>query len=320
MRITDIQPGERLDRFLTSHLRSYARNQIQKIIKADAVAVNGRVRTKHYELQSGDVVEINDDILSTVLTNAEPVIQMIAAQFKMQANPAVPIEVVKETADYCIVNKPAGIVMHPGTTYQRDDTLAHGLLARYPELHDVGENALRPGIMHRLDKDVSGVIVVARTPEMYQHLKEQFQTRTVQKEYMALLHGVLSQTHGVIDFDIVRSKRNRTKMAAVPTGGGKPARTAYECVQQFQHYAYVRLHPETGRTHQIRVHCNAIGHPIVGDPVYHPKLFHARLQPGRLFLHAHSLKFHDLAGQPVAYTAPLPPDLQAILDDLYQTV
>lgn len=325
MRISDVQAGERLDRFLTSYLKEYSRSQIQKLIQADVVCVNDRPRNKHYELQAGDVIDIQDFAATSSTPAVLPMVktrkqQIADADFDMRANKNVPIEVIAETKEYVVIEKSAGVVVHPANAHPQNDTLVHGLLALYPELAGIGENKYRPGIVHRIDKDVSGVMVVARTAEMYAHLKQQFQNRTVYKEYLALVHGVLSEPHGVIDFDIVRSKRDRTKMAAVPRGGGKPARTDYNCVQQFQHYAYMSLHPETGRTHQIRVHCNAIGHPIVGDPIYHPKVFHARLQPGRLFLHAHQLKFMDVQGNVVEYMSPLPLHLQAILDDLYQTV
>ena len=307
MRISKFPVGERLDKFITQKLPDRSRSQIQKIIERGGVLVNDRVVAKHYFLREGDVITI--DVAKSSKEKA----------FKLKKNRKIPVEIIYECDSYAVENKPAGLIIHPGDTHMENDTLVNGLLVEYPEIRKVGDNPMRPGIVHRLDKVVSGVMVVARTQEMYEHLKKQFQARTVFKHYTALVHGVLTQDHGSITFDIMRSQRQRTKMAAVPPGQGKPARTDYDLVQQFQQYALVDAYLHTGRTHQIRVHMNAIGHPIVGDNVYVPKQFHSRLQPGRIFLHSTELKFNDIDGKQVEYISSLSSDLQAILDDLYGT-
>lgn len=308
MRISEPVAGERIDRFLAGYLPHYSRSTIQKCIIQGGVLVNGAVVSKHYVLQTTDVIECDEDLLQ----QRKPL--------TLQANSQIEFEELAVTQDYIVISKPAGLVVHPGGGHNENDTLASGLLARYPELAQVGEDPLRPGIVHRLDKDVSGVMVVARTQEAFEGLKRQFMERLIYKRYFALAHGVFVDQVGTINFDIVRSTRERTKMAAVPPGQGKTALTEYEVVQQFQHYAYLSVRIHTGRTHQIRAHLNAIGHPVVGDQIYKPKNMVSRLQPGRLFLHATELQFHDAAGQLQHYTCALPTDLQAILDHLYSTI
>ncbi|MBI4407766.1 MAG: RluA family pseudouridine synthase [Candidatus Kerfeldbacteria bacterium] len=233
------------------------------------------------------------------------------------ANSAIPLSVIAETPDYIVLNKAAGIVVHQAEQHLEPDTIANGLLARYPELADVGEDPLRPGIIHRLDQHVSGVLLVARTQAMFLHLKEQWQQHLVRKQYIALVHGKMSRTDGEINFSIARSSQQFTKMAARPDASGKAAVTRYNVLKQYQRYALLDVEILTGRTHQIRVHMSAIDHPIVGEQVYLPKNFKSRLQPGRLFLHAASLSFGLPDGTIVGYSAPLPDDLQAILDGLH---
>lgn len=227
------------------------------------------------------------------------------------------VTILAETPDYIIVNKPAGIIVHQGQQHLNPDTLVNGLLLRYPELVGIGDDPLRPGIVHRLDQDVSGVLVVARTQMMFQHLKSQWQQHLVRKHYLALVHGRLTQPDGEIRFSIARSSQQFTKMAARPDASGKAAVTRYTVLKQFQRYALLDVEILTGRHHQIRVHLNAIGHPIVGEQVYKPKKFTSRLQPGRPFLHSAYLSFILPNGVMVGYSAPLPDTLQAILDGLH---
>jgi len=229
-------------------------------------------------------------------------------------NAAVPFLTVAETPEYIVINKPAGVIVHQSDNHPTPDTLANGLIARYPELVGIGEDALRPGMMHRLDQGASGIMVIARTQAMYEHLKRQFQEHTMQKQYAVLVHGKFSQPTGEVRLNIARSAKDYTKMAARPNGTGKPAVTKYEVITQYQRYTLLSVDIETGRTHQIRVHMSAIDHPVVGEQVYLPRHFKSRLQPGRLFLHAKKLTFTDQNGETVSYTAPLPPELQSILD------
>lgn len=232
-------------------------------------------------------------------------------------NSAITIPVLAATADYIVINKPAGVVAHQSEIHSAPDTVVNGLLAMYPDLADVGDDPLRPGLVQRLDQDVSGVMVVARTAVMFEHLKQQFKQHRPEKQYTALVHGRFAQLDGDIRFPIARSARHYTKMAARPDATGKPAITKYTVLKQYPHYALLEVTIVTGRMHQIRVHLNAIGHPVVGETVYVPKRFHSRLQPGRLFLHAEKLRFALPNGEYVQYQAPLPPELQAILDGFH---
>lgn len=229
-------------------------------------------------------------------------------------NSKIVLPIIADATDYVVVNKPTGLVVHQSEIHPEPDTLVNGLLALYPDLAAVGDDPLRPGIVQRLDQTVSGVMVVAKTTTMFEHLKQQFQNHTIEKHYIALAHGQFTQLAGEINFNISRSSRNYTKMAARPNDTGKAAVTRYEVRQQFQQYTLLDIQILTGRTHQIRVHLNAIGHPLVGETVYVPKHFRSRLQPGRLFLHAALLRLILPSGETVAYEAPLPAELQAILD------
>lgn len=229
-------------------------------------------------------------------------------------NSAVKFSIVTDTNDYVVIDKPAGIVVHQTQVHPEPDTVVNGLLALYPQLADVGDDSWRPGIVQRLDQFVSGVMVIAKTQSMFEYLKKQFQHHQVLKRYLALAHGKFSQPGGEITFSIARSERNFTKMAARPDASGKTAHTKYTVIKQYQHYAFLELEISTGRTHQIRVHLNALGHPLVGETTYLPKNFRSRLQPGRLFLHAADLRFTLPNGSEVHYSSPLPQPLQAILD------
>lgn len=302
--ITQEEAGERLDKWLVGRFSDRSRSALQKSILAGQVLLNGKKVSTHIALKAGDSVEVDLGEAPSKKTLISP-------------NPQVPFEVLAETPDYVVINKPTGVVMHQSDNHRASDTLANGLLARYPELSGVGEEQIRPGIVHRLDQDVSGVVIVARTQAMYDHLKEQFQSRSMVKEYVALVHGTMSQPGGTIDFPIARSVTQPTKMAAKPKGetfGTREALTEYTVEQQFQPVALLRVRIHTGRTHQIRVHLNAIGHPIVGDEVYKPSDFKSSLQPGRVMLHAQRLTFTDLSGAPQTVEAPIPAQFQAFIE------
>lgn len=245
---------------------------------------------------------------------------MIISSFVATPNPAITFPIIADTAEYVIINKPAGVVVHQSEHHPVADTVVNSLLARYPALVNVGDDLLRPGIVQRLDQAVSGVMVVAKTQAMFVYLKQQFQLHTVTKHYQALVHGRFSRPAGEIHFSLARSKQKYTKMAARPDTSGKPALTSYTVLKQYQHYTLLDVEIVTGRTHQIRVHLNAIGHPLIGEMVYLPKHFKSRLQPGRIFLHASQLAFTTLTGELVSFTTPLPSELQRILDQLAPAV
>jgi 23S rRNA pseudouridine1911/1915/1917 synthase len=223
----------------------------------------------------------------------------------------MPLEVVFEDDDLLVINKPAGMVVHPAQGHDHG-TLVNALLARYPDLAAL-TLADRPGIVHRLDRDTSGLIIVARNPLALRRLQQQFKARTVEKIYLALVFGRPEAAEGIIDMPLGRDPRFRQKMA--PRADGKPARTHYRVIEDFGQYSLLEVGLETGRTHQIRVHLAWLKCPVVGDTVYGRKKNALGLK--RQFLHAWRLRFeHPRTGDLLQLTAPLAPDLQAVLEQL----
>jgi 23S rRNA pseudouridine1911/1915/1917 synthase len=221
----------------------------------------------------------------------------------------IALDVIHEDRDILVVNKPAAMTVHPAPGH-RASTLVNAVLAHCGDLSGIG-GVLRPGIVHRLDRDTSGVIVVAKHDAAHNALAKQLKAREVDKVYVALVEGTPKPADGVIDAPIARDPRRRQRMAVVE--GGREAATAYRVLERFEGVSLVEARPRTGRTHQIRVHLAAIGHPIVGDPVYGRR---SPLVP-RQFLHAARIEFaHPATGERVAYDAPLPPDLEQALRKL----
>ncbi len=292
--------GWRLDRYLASVLSDISRTTAQQLIADGAVLVNGRPSKAGYTLRSGDEVQV----FSLKLKNQ-------AGKVKPQK---LPLDVVYEDKDLLIVNKAAGMVVHPAPGHH-DDTLVNALLARYPDLQKDGTDQ-RPGIVHRLDKDTSGLIIVARNASTQAALVEQMRQHKIIKRYLALVEGVVALDQGSIDAPIGRNPRHRQQMAITATGG-RAARTRFRVLERFARHTLLLLELETGRTHQIRVHLMAIGHPIVGDPVYGSGTSTVRgTTLKRQFLHAYQLKFpHPATREIIEVEAPLPADLQAVLNE-----
>lgn len=295
--VPDALVGERLDRAVAL-LTGWTRREVQDLVEAGAVLVDGARVPKSRKLEAGSVVELL----------AEPEV----------AGPPAPdaaVEVVTryEDDDVVVVAKPAGLVVHPGAGHP-DGTLVNGLLARYPEIADVGDPA-RPGIVHRLDRDTSGLLVVARSQAAYAGLVEMLAGHDVERRYDALVWGVPASPRGVIDAPIGRSVRRPTRMAV--REGGRGARTAYEVVDTYREPELARLvcRLETGRTHQIRVHLQAIGHPVVGDAAYGGH--RSAIDLDRPFLHAGGLAFaHPVTGDRIAVDEPIALELLSLLEAL----
>lgn len=245
----------------------------------------------------------------------------------------IKIEIIAETKDYLVINKPAGLAVHGGGNLQ-GPTLADWLIKNYPKIEKVGDDPIRPGLVHRLDKEVSGLMVIAKTNKSFASLKDQFKNREIVKEYLALVYGRPSNDEGVIDFPITRSSEGY-KMAALPNNASellnrrrpkdrdqgnieswlksRAALTEFETIQKFINYTLLRVKIKTGRTHQIRVHFFAYGHPLVGDELYCTKKTrekNKKLQLNRVFLVACHLKFQDLNGQTQEFKLDLPPELE----------
>jgi 23S rRNA pseudouridine1911/1915/1917 synthase len=298
--VPDALAGERLDRAVAL-LTGWTRREVQDLVQAGSVLVDGERVPKSRKLEAGSVVEVL----------AEPEVAG-----RPEADPSIDVVVRYEDDDLLVVAKPAGLVVHPGAGHA-DGTLVNGLLARYPEIADVGDPA-RPGIVHRLDRDTSGLLVVARSAAAFDGLVEMLAAHDVERRYDALVWGVPDSPRGVIDAPIGRSVRRPTRMSV--REGGREARTAYEVVATYREPDVARLvcRLETGRTHQIRVHLLAIAHPVVGDAAYGGK------RPGltldRPFLHAGGLAFaHPVTGERVAVEEPLAPELAALLETLSST-
>jgi 23S rRNA pseudouridine1911/1915/1917 synthase len=289
--------GERLDRAVAL-LTGWTRREVQGLVEAGAVLVDGERVPKSRKLDVGSIIELLDEPAVAVLPRPDPTIA---------------VEVRHEDADVLVVAKPAGLVVHPGAGHPAG-TLVNALLARYPEIAGVGDPT-RPGIVHRLDRDTSGLLAVARTPAAYEGLVAMLAAHDVERRYTALVWGIPEATRGVIDAPIGRSVRRPTRMAV--REGGREARTSYEVVATYREPDVARLacRLETGRTHQIRVHLQAIGHPVVGDPVYGGR--RPTLPLDRPFLHAGGLAFaHPVTGVAVEVEEPLPSELATLLDGL----
>ncbi|MCS7079273.1 MAG: RluA family pseudouridine synthase [Chloracidobacterium sp.] len=293
--------GLRLDVFLAERL-NVSRSRIQRAIADGEVRVNGRLARASYRVVAGD--DIDADIPAPVTTDLQP--------------EDLPLTILFEDEAVIVIDKPAGQVVHPAAGVG-GGTLANALAfhfgGRLP-----GGVAFRPGIVHRLDRDTSGVIVVAKTDAALEHLAGQFRARTVEKRYVALVHGDVVGA-GVIDAPIARDRNNRLKMTVDPAG--RPARSRYTVLRRLGVVTLLDVQIETGRTHQIRVHCAHIRHPVIGDPLYgqgrdqqlrDAAQRRAVMGLGRQFLHAAQLAFvHPVSGRPMRFTSPLPSDLQACL-------
>jgi 23S rRNA pseudouridine1911/1915/1917 synthase len=286
--------GERLDVYLASELPEFSRNFVQQLIAGGHALVDGVERKRTFKVTVGQTID---------LSIPEPQPHDIAPQ-------ALPLDIVYEDADIAIIDKPAGMVVHPAAGHA-DGTLVNGLLARYPEIALNGTN--RPGIVHRLDKDTSGLIVVARTPLGQRLLLEQWADGSVQKGYKALVHGIVEPNEATIDAPIGRDPVDRQRMAVVASG--KPAITHFTVEERFDSATYLDLEIETGRTHQIRVHLAFIGHPVVADRLYARGGF-PTLGLSRQFLHAWRLGLRLEDGRRETFESPLPAELQQTLSEL----
>ena len=293
------QDKQRLDKYLTEELNDFSRSKIQKLIKDGLILVNQEVVTPHYFLKTDDKISI--EIVTPV--NVQPI--------KQSVSPVI----IKQTEDYLIINKPAGLIIHPAESVT-EETLVDWLIKKFPQIKSIGENSIRPGIVHRLDKEVSGVMVIALSQKMFDHLKNQFQNHQVKKEYLCLTHGLVEADEGKINFPMERSRLSG-KMVSRPKGEeGKESITEFIVLKRFSRYTYLKVNILTGRTHQIRSHLQAYGYPIVGDPLYKNKKILENLELNRLFLHAHLLRFLDLNNEFQEFEAKLPDELNNILEKL----
>jgi 23S rRNA pseudouridine1911/1915/1917 synthase len=288
--------GARLDRWLSERLTDLSRARLQALIRGGLVRVDGAVLKAAHRLRGGERVEI----------------EVPPAAVETLAPEAVPLSVVYEDDHVLVVDKPAGMVVHPGAG-RSGGTLAAAILAHAPATAGVG-GPRRPGIVHRLDKDTSGLLVVAKTAQAYDDLVEQLSARTVTRRYLAVVHGRVRASESVVDAPIGRHPSNRVKMAIRPVGRGKRAITRYRVLERFAHFTVLEVRLETGRTHQIRVHLASLGHPVVGDEVYGKPRSRAPVELDGYALHATALAFvHPVFRKVIECTAPIPERMERLL-------
>ncbi|OGY72715.1 MAG: hypothetical protein A3H59_03810 [Candidatus Jacksonbacteria bacterium RIFCSPLOWO2_02_FULL_43_9] len=290
----------RIDTALATLDPSRTRSVWQKEINAGRVMVDDKLAKKNHRVFEHDCIRIM------------PQPQPIPA-------PAPPdVNTIFVCDDYIIIDKPSGTVVHPDSIHPQGTTLIDSVIKTFPDIQTIDPQSNRPGIVHRLDRDVSGVMVIARTRTMFDSLKQQFQYHSIKKEYLALAYGILSQPEGEITFSIARSKTTG-KMSARPQGDphARIAKTHYSVIQQFPpKYSLLAIHILTGRTHQIRIHLHALGHSIVGDTLYRQKKFTPPANLNRIFLHSHVLGFNDSKNTYQEYNSPPPPHLEQFLNTL----
>lgn len=290
--VDDSAIGQRLDRFVTEAVADLTRSTVQRLIEQGHITRNDKPTRAAEPLKRGDTISVQlPEPVDTTLVPEE-----------------IPLNVVYVDDDIIVVDKPAGMVVHPAPGHPRG-TLVNALLWHYPGMNIGG--GIRPGIVHRIDRDTSGLLVVARNDFALQQLQQQQLAHTMHKEYIALVEGGFKTDSGTVDAAIARHPRDRLRMAIMDDG--RAARTHWRVIERFQQQTVLALTLETGRTHQIRVHCQHMRHPIIGDPMYGVQISKPRLE--RQFLHAHKLGFsHPRNQAAVEFTSPLPPDLQRILD------
>lgn len=321
--VTNEEAGKRIDQFVTDNF-DISKSQAKWQLENGGVFLNGSKPKKAGQmLKEGDEVEF-EKIAKDPVVRETGEVENLSYLYKE-------IEVLSENENYLIVNKPAGLLVHP-TMATEPYSLVAWLIEKYPELKGVGESEYRPGIVHRIDKLASGILVVARNQKTFEHLKSQFKKREVEKKYSVLVHGRLETDHDEINFPIDRGHDG--KMVSRPIieevnlqnvnkiQPGKEARTEFWVKEEFYHYTYLDVQIHSGRTHQIRVHMHAYGHPVVGDQLYYQKRFDRKKAPelDRLFLHARYLKFTDESGNEVELEKEIPKKLQEYLKKIKPAV
>lgn len=292
------EEGIRLDKYLSGQLSDYSRSYIQKLIDEGFIIVNGQNPKSNYKLREGD---------SITVSLPEPVALDIPAQ-------DIPLNILYEDEDILIINKPKGMVVHPAAGH-RTDTLVNAVMFYCRDKLSTINGVLRPGIVHRIDRDTSGVLVVCKNDQAHRNIAEQLKVHSITRKYRAIVHGIIKEEEGTIHTLIGRHPQDRKKMSVHP-GRGKDAVTHYKVLEQLKGYTYIECTLETGRTHQIRVHMASIGHPILGDMIYGPKKCPIKGLEGQT-LHAMVLGFiHPTTGKYIEFQAELPEYFSELLNRL----
>ena len=292
--------GKRLDSLLHERLPEFSRSRLQSWIKEERVLMDGVAAKASQILHGGESISVEPANLTPLKAEAEE----------------LPLKILYEDADVVVVDKAAGMVVHAGAGHDKG-TLVNALLHHFGTLSTLNEIDVRPGIVHRLDRETSGVLVIARTDKAHQSLAAQFRDRTVEKIYLALVYGPMPQKQGRVLMPIARDPVRRTRMTT-RLGTGRSALTQYRVLEESGRFSFLEVKIGTGRTHQIRVHLSSIGHPIVGDRLYGaPKRLPGKPDFDRFYLHAHRLAFdHPSSGERITVESPLPPEFSALLEML----
>ena len=293
--VVEMQSG-RLDKVCSELFTDYSRSQIKQLLDGGNITVNGKNEKAKYKVKQGDVIKLEEPETKALELRPED----------------IPLDIVYEDDDVIVVNKPQGMVVHPAPGHD-EHTLVNALLYHCP-LSTIN-GTFRPGIVHRIDKDTSGLLMVAKNDKAHRSLAKQLKDKTNIREYVALVHGRIAEDEGTINAPIGRSLKDRKKQAVVKDG--RNAVTHFEVLKRYRDYTLVKCILETGRTHQIRVHMKYIGHPLVGDPLYGPK---KTIKGNGQFLHAGKLGFiHPTTGKLLVFEAPLPEIFQECLENLDKT-
>lgn len=297
MKISATDAGKRLDSYLADSFEELTRSRVQKLIVQGEIRVNGKEVRANYKLREADDVEVNIPDAKEVEITAEE----------------IPLDIVFEDECMLVVNKPQGMVVHPAAG-NYSGTLVNALMSHCGDNLSGINGEIRPGILHRIDKDTSGLLMVAKNDRAHMGLSEQIKEHSLTREYLALVHGSLKEDSGTIDAPIGRDEKDRKKMT-ITTKNARNAVTHFFVLERFDKYTFVRCRLETGRTHQIRVHMSKSGHPIVGDPVYGRKKEEFKLN-GQL-LHAHMIGFvHPVSGEYMEFSRAIPEYFEAVLEKL----
>ncbi len=295
--ITPAEAGQRLDLFLVERLPDHSRSLLQKTIKSGQITVNGKTVMVHRFLKNNDVIdypqpeEVKATQAKKIETSKNP--KKVRAPKSQKVSAELIPDIIAETADWMVINKPIGLLVHADSVHH-EATLVDWLLEHDPEIARVGEDPVRPGIIHRLDREVSGLMIVAKTQAAYENFREQFRDRIVKKTYLALVHGVIARDEGEIKFRIARSNTS-PRMAARPSQEtkGRAAWTHYNVLERFHGATLVELDIFSGRTHQIRAHMHALGRPVIGDTLYALKKTDRNVTAPRMMLQSIRLSFRD---------------------------
>ena len=311
--ITAENQGERLDKFLVASLADLSRSKIQQAIKDGTILLNGEQPSVHCFLKEKDTITFIEKKEAEAKPGAAPVKKSKHDGRKLFKE----IKIIADEPNFLIIEKPAGLLVHP-TERNETDTLIDWLLEKYPALRKIGENPQRPALVHRLDKEVSGLMLIPKTQDAFDYFKSQFKEHTITKKYITLVEGEINKDEGEINLPIGRSKTKEGLFAAKPhsqqSEKDKKAITRYKIMQRFKNYTLLEVEILTGRTHQIRVHMLAFGCPVVGDALYIKKP--SKKTPGRIFLHATRLIFQNLNGEEKEFNSPLPDKLKEFLKGL----